>query len=196
MDYLEIVPSHAECLDNFVKRPVPDKLTERIKTDEENLKKLLEQNKLDSIDLNFNELEKFLFEKNIVGPKLNMSLLTAFVDYKASKTAEFYHNSSRLFQNNFLQFREYYKSITNLESIFNLFAIIYTIEKVIILFDLYDINALDNINDNEQAYLLWHTFLKPQTLKKPLNHQFFKDTVYDALKRLCHLAKFNIEVLR
>jgi hypothetical protein len=176
-----------QSLDNWIKKPVSDMLIGKMSDSKARLEGKLNEKglKTNLSQLNCSNLIEFLFENNIVEPKISSSLLDDFFDYLSLLFA----------RDNKGQFSEILKScnisneiICN-KNIVNLFLVLVSFEKAKNPSSgQYDVNILDSINDNESAYMLWHAVFKPAiSPEHPFNEEFLQKTLYSELKRLCTL---------
>jgi hypothetical protein len=177
-----------QSLENWIKKPVSDMLTHQMSDGKAELEAKLSERglKTDLSQLNDTNLFNFLFENNIIGPKLDFSLFNSFIGYLSFPSAL---AEEGLFSD-ILACCSASQEIIDLTSTFDLFSMVASFEKAKDPSSgQYDAKILDNLNDNEYAYMLWHTVFKPKiSPENPLNREFLQRELYAELERLCTRA--------
>ena len=135
-------------------------------------------------------LDSFLTDNNTFGSKLTLPVLKLIISYSTTLLAKHQINlENSSFIESIHSFSTYPKGVDkDLRPILALILAIRQIESIraASVTEESVVNKLDNIEDNEELYLFWHTYLKPKmdSGEKTLDKSFFDGLLSGKLREL------------
>jgi hypothetical protein len=175
-------------LNDWIQKPVAERLNLQVVSYDEKLDSLVDDFKLSSKITDrttTKNLVDIIFDNKLLWPKFNFALFEGLIEFLSSLSALNVHESTqfRLSEQNY---RAFSSKTTDLKALYQFFSVIFSIEKAKEPEGHYDLEALANINDDIQAYMLWNTVLSPKvSIEKPFDEEFLQESLYKELKERC-----------